>query len=538
MTDSKSKNRNFRWLSQSLVILAIAMFTTVSHAKTPETLVQLASGKISGTEKEQGLRVFKGIPYAVPPVGENRWQSARPHPGWAGAMDASSFGPQCMQPARKGRSSAKQSEDCLTLNVWTKAKAGEKLPVMVWIHGGAFKYGSSASPFYNGASFARSGVVFVSMNYRLGRFGFFAHPLINGPEANSDGVPNFGLTDQVQALRWVQENVEKFGGNPADVTIFGESAGAVSVSYLLSENKAEGLFHKAIIESGGGYKIAPYAWQNRGRQKSLAEQGTDWANAKAGAQAVTAASLRSLSAKDVLDDAGGKPAGVSPAVDGVTVTADIAQQFAAGKQSKIPVIIGSNSFEGSLMDTFGLKPKMILWAVWKRKKQAAKAYDKKARALSDRDYAYELFGDAYFVAPSRGLARHMSRDNQNIWVYGFDFRKTDKVGVSGGSRHGQEIPFVFGNPKSAPGLFRGTASAQEIEQLSANMHAAWVTFAKTGNPNGPDMAGWPKFQSGSDEATMVFDNAGQHLVTNYKQEQLDLQDVLYQQRLAKAKVKQ
>jgi para-nitrobenzyl esterase len=518
----------------AIIILGSSAGAVEMAGGTPE--ITLTNGHIRGMRNNHVL-AFRGIPYAAPPVGENRWRSATDHPGWTGVLDTTQFGPQCRQPYRKGRKPQKQSEDCLTLNVWADENVTVKKPVMVWIHGGAYRYGSSSLPFYNGTGFAKSGVVLVSINYRLGRFGFFAHPAINGPDAGSDGVTNFALTDQLQALKWVQQNISKFGGDPDNVTLFGESAGALSVGYLIAEKKAQGLFHKAIMQSIGAYKISPYAWKNRGRRKAISRDAQAWASRYGlDGDAASAMALRSLTADQVLDIEGSmaKPSVVNAAIDGVSITHDLSANFAAGRQSGIPIMIGANSFEGSLMDLLRIKPKLMLLATWKHRKQARRVYQTKARKLSDQDYAYELFADGTFVAPARKLARDMTRQGQNAWVYTFDFRKSADPSVRGGASHGQEIPFVFDTLDAVPALFTGAASAQKIKALSNRIHARWVQFAKTGNPNASDRIDWPKFSSDTTEKNLVFDLSGERLESDFRADILDLHDTLFQGRLAKA----
>ncbi|MCB1693249.1 MAG: carboxylesterase family protein, partial [Pseudomonadales bacterium] len=238
-----------------LALALMAILAARAYGATP--VVTIDTGKVAG-ESGSGINVYKGIPYAAPPTGNLRWAPPAPAGRRGETLDATEFGPACPQPARpdRGRDFGPQSEDCLTLNVWAPENAANA-PVMVWIHGGAFRIGNGGAPFYDGRHFADKGIVFVSINYRLGYLGFFAHPALTA-QAGDAPLANYGLMDQVAALKWVQHNIAAFGGDPAQVTIFGESAGASSVLFLMASPEARGLFARAISESGGGFQRPRY----------------------------------------------------------------------------------------------------------------------------------------------------------------------------------------------------------------------------------------------------------------------------------------
>jgi len=301
--------------------------------------VQTLSGPVKGTTSGD-ITVFKGIPYAAPPVGANRWRAPQAAAAWKAVLDASAFAPDCAQapfPPDAAPIATQPSENCLYLNVWQPGgtKAGAKLPVMVWVHGGGFVNGGSSPAVYAGDAFARDGIVFVSLNYRLGRFGFFAHPAL---EKEGYGG-NFGFLDQIAALKWVQANIARFGGDPAQVTVVGESAGGMSMHMLLQSSLARGLFARAIVESGGGRDALP--------QPTLAEA------AKAGeafAPSLTADQLRALPAEKITGDLSmmtmRQPGYSGPMIDGRTITGSPVAAATAGRYAQVPVMIGANSADG------------------------------------------------------------------------------------------------------------------------------------------------------------------------------------------------
>lgn len=443
---------------------AVVLAAGVVHAEPVK--IALPQGVLAGVGDGK-VESFKGIPYAAPPVGPLRWKPPQAPARWSGERDASQFGASCLQAAPLRNvppesPGAKFSEDCLTLNVWAPVGA-KKAPVMVWLHGGGNTNGSSADRFMDGSSFARDGVILVSLNYRLGALGFLAHPGFEGG--------NFGLWDQVAALRWVKANIARFGGDPANVTLFGESAGGEDVIALMTAGPAKGLFQKAIVESGGGgWGGEPDLAQARAAGSKLLD---GLVPAGGTIRDIPAEKLAALESWDI---------GV--AVDGQLLKAQPMAAFAAGKAARLPLIIGTNQQEGRLSDDYGDPAK-----VWpdrlKPDDLTALRADYGPSAANDRDFAQMLFRDGYFSGPARWIAQQSGG-----WLYRFDYIYSYLRNRRTGAQHGSEIPFVFD---------RWTYGTTEDRAVVSAMHGAWVQFAKTGQP------GWRPFNDGGE--WMVFDAA-------------------------------
>jgi para-nitrobenzyl esterase len=456
-------------------------------ASGADVVVGTEAGPVQGAS-DGGVVVFRGISYAVPPVGALRWRSPAPVASWTSPRDATSFGARCPQPGRANqRTNLPTSEDCLTLNVWTPSIAGEA-PVMVWIHGGAFRVGSSSQPLYDGTAFARDGIVLVSLNYRLGRLGFFAHPALD------DKTANYGLADQIAALEWVQRNIRAFGGDPARVTVFGESAGGASVLHLLASPPARGLFRGAIIQSGGGHQLDRYTDRARGARPSLAAEGEAWAK-RVGADSAEA--LRALPLTTIVGDRieGGIGA-VGPVIDGRIVTDDPGVLLAKGALNHVPVLVGANSFEASVLAAFGTDASTLVANVPLDAAAVASAYGSLGGTALDN----ALFGDAAFVAPSRHVARSVARAGEPAYLYYFDYvleRRRDKVPGAG---HGSEIPFVFETLAQLP-MVNALLTSRD-RAMAQTLHRYWVNFAMSGDPNGKGLPRWPRLTP-DDEQTLV-----------------------------------
>ncbi|CAG8998535.1 MAG: Para-nitrobenzyl esterase [Candidatus Celerinatantimonas neptuna] len=456
-------------------------------------IVQLKSGRIEGEYKHH-VDSFLGIPYARAPIGQLRWQRPLSVVPWKGIRLATSFGPGCMQKPYKGDMAPPVkafSEDCLTVNVWRPHHFSAPLPVMVWVHGGGFVNGGSSPAIYSGAGFARSGVILVSFNYRLGRFGFFAHPSLNDNLFRG----NYGFMDQIKVLRWVQDNIMSFGGDPNNVTLFGESAGGYSGNMLLTSHYSRNLFNKAIIESGNGrYNITPHlTW------KPASDTGVDFAREYGitgnGKQALT--KLRALSAKEIL---GGVNLSnfksldknyAGPMIDGRIVSEPPQQAYRSGDYMHIPVLIGANSMDfggveghpktrDAVFRQYGMDPNIANQVYPK---------DMSVNVLNDRIAMQKLM-----IEPARFVAKALSAHHTPVWEYRFGYIATEKQRKWSGAIHASEIPYVFNTLNAAyPKVV--TTSDQKMAKL---MHQYWVNFAKTGNPNGAGLPEWPQYRRQQD----------------------------------------
>lgn len=473
--------------------------------------IRLDSGLVSGQRvgSSSDVRVYKGIPYAAPPVGQNRWKPPQPVKPWEGVRAALEYGPSCPQhnvlERLYGGKLGPTSEDCLYLNVWTPAKrADERLPVMVWIHGGGYTAGSGSSQYYEGTNLARQGVVVVTFNYRLGIFGFFAHPLLS--QESPQGVSgNYGLLDQIAALQWVKRNIAAFGGDPNRITIFGESAGAGSVCYLMVSPLAKGLFHRAIAQSGSAFgqnRHLKQSWYGqepaeRVGQRAAERLGCDKADDPL-------AALRAKSSDELLaitgaglGTGGAGTFSFGPIVDGWAVPDDPGAIFEAGRQHPVPLIVGSNADEGTIFlltspvgDADAFRG-MIRSAFGDRSGEVLALYPitetTDVRALMNR-----FVTDSRFVAPARFFARMQSRVSR-AYLYHYTWVMPNPRGAQLGAFHASEIPLIFGNRDV-------TTLTEEQWQKgpSAALMGYWVQFARAGDPNLKGLPAWPPYDPASD----------------------------------------
>jgi para-nitrobenzyl esterase len=476
--------------------------------------VRTASGAVEGTHTADAkVRVFKGIPYAAPPVGDLRWRAPQPVAKWSGVKKAADFGPRCMQGNLFSdmvfRDSG-PSEDCLNLNVWTPAKsANEKLPVMVWIYGGGFAAGAASEPRQDGEMLARQGVLVVSMNYRLGIFGFFSHADL-AKESGHNASGNYGLMDQTAALQWVHQNIAAFGGDPKQVTIFGESAGSFSVSAQMASPLAQGLFQRAIGESGAFFGLS---------LRTSPRADTEAAGAKF-AESIGAASLAELRKKpaaDLLADAA-KPGAYrfAPNVDGYFFPEDARAIYAAGKQSHIPLLAGWNQDEGSYRQIFGKQePTAANFVAWAKEHHGEHADEFLSLfgAATDEQAkrsAQDLAGDQ-FIAYSTWKWLEMQNATGQSPVYRYEFDDAPPGPGTRGAYHSAEIEFVFGALASKNLPWR-----PEDLALSKLMTAYWSNFAKTGNPNGPGLPEWPVYNSTNQYPVMHLNGKSQSLPDEHR----------------------
>ena len=441
--------------ARPLVMLAVtSMFATAPASARGGLVVAVDTGKVQGAVAG-GVASWKGIPFAAPPVGDLRWRAPQPAAAWSGVRAAQAYGNDCMQlpfPSDAAPLGTPPAEDCLYLNVWRPAKArtSGKLPVIVWIYGGGFVNGGSSPPTYAGAALARQGVVLVSFNYRLGRFGFFAHPQLT-QQAGGEPLGNYGYMDQLAALRWVKRNVAAFGGDASNVTIIGESAGGMSVNALLTSPLAQGLFAKAVVLSGGDGKSADPGLA------AVEQAGVDFASAKGIAAGDPHAldKLRALPPDQVVDGmnlanrAPQNPATyVGPFVDG-KVAVDAGAAFAAGRFAKVPVMIGATSAD------IGGKT-------------------------------------GFMVAGARSLAGRLAAQGVPVYAYRFSY-VADSIGKPG-AQHASDIPYFF----ATVDVKYGDQATKKDLAMGRAMSAYLVNFAKKGDPNGRRLPAWPRYAGDRD----------------------------------------
>jgi para-nitrobenzyl esterase len=501
--------------------LAVAFLTLMSSAVVTDDTVRVDGGLISGTNGSiPSVRVFKGIPYVAPPIGELRWRPPQPVQDWNGVRRADRFAPMCTQPQRPTTGSNLHdgsqesiSEDCLYLNVWTPARIGAReasLPVMVWIHGGRFEIGSSANGLYSGETLASKGVVVVSLNYRVGALGFVAHPDLT-KESEHGASGNYGLLDQIAALKWVQSNIAQFGGNPNQVTIFGQSAGSMSLSALTASPLAHGLFHRVIAESGALFGLMP--------SRDAAEKTGVRLATSLGASSI--AELRSRPADAFV----GASIPFAPIVDGWVLPENVQTIFSKGRQNDAALIVGWNANES------GTAPSASAAAFTQ---QATKRWGGEAAAFLK---AYPASDDGQ-ARRSEAASRSDESFGWNGWTWARMQKQTGKApsylyhfarvppqpdAATEGAFHGAEIYYALANL----GYKKWNWTAAD-KALSDTMSAYWINFAKTGNPNGAGLPQWPAYDASSDMLMLFGDKVS--AVKNPNPAGLQFFDA-YQQRL-------
>jgi para-nitrobenzyl esterase len=486
-------------------VAAAVMAMTVTGTRA-SAQVKLTTGVAEGvTDPATKVRAFKGLPYAAPPIGDLRWKPPEPPLPWSGTRRADAFGPRCAQ-ARVYDDMIfrdQMSEDCLVLNVWTPAASDTAaLPVMVWIYGGGFRAGSTSEPRQDGAALAARGVVVVSMNYRMGVFGFLAHPDLT-KESPHHASGNYGLLDQIAALHWVKANIASFGGDPSNVTIFGESAGSFSVSALMASPLARGLFQKAIGESGAPFDDV------RGplRFKPLAQAEEAGVAFAAAAGTASIAGLRRMSTDEVLKAAaGGRDRRFTPIVDGFVLPRDVRSIFADGQQAHVPLLAGWNRDESRASVTLNPnRPTAQSFAAQVRAQFGPHADEvlQVYPAASDAqalESAASLAGDLFIgFGAWRWLEAHLKTGSSPVYRYSFDQpppmpagTKEHGVEVTAkdvGARHAAEIEYVFG------ALDPPVPWAPEDRALSDALMSYWTAFARTGTPSGAGLPAWPRYEA-------------------------------------------
>ncbi len=495
-----------KYLSQLILFLILFLFTAACDkqplnppASPLAAAVEVTGGTIEGVLQE-GIFTYKGIPFAAPPVGDLRWKSPQPVVQWQGVKKSDKFAPGPMQDTAFGAALGgpqEISEDCLYLNVWSGAKmTDEKRPVMVWIYGGGFGIGMTSSPVYDGTNLAKKGVVLVSVTYRVGPMGFLAHPELTAESGHGSGA--YGIQDQIAGLKWVKENIAKFGGDPSNVTIFGESAGGFSVCMLTASPMAKGLFHRAISESGGGLGPA------RMTLKEAEEAGKKYLE-ELGAE--TIAEARAMSAEEIQKNTKGM-GNFWPVADGITIPFNMYKTWESGEFNKTPIMVGSNSNEGGLFVMGKYTAESFIKTVQEKYPEGAEEILKAYPHSTDEEAtqsAKDLMREASFAWPTWAWASlHTRKADDKAFVYYFDHRVE---GIPGGANHASEIPYVFGNLGGA-GPMNGKPATPEDEALKELMMSYWINFATAGNPNGKGLPEWPEFSGDKNEVMYIDGETG------------------------------
>jgi para-nitrobenzyl esterase len=477
-------------------------------ARADPVRVTTDAGVLIGSAQNDSA-VFKGVPFAAPPVGDLRWEPPRPVTTRSGERPAADYGANCAQKLtpngtpNAGGAMGPISEDCLYLNVWAPRQA-KNAPVMVWLHGGGNLFGAGSLGAYEGGAFTRDGVILVTVNYRLGAFGFFAHPALTKAAAADEPLVNYGLMDQIEALRWVKRNIAAFGGDPENVTLFGESAGAQDTLLLTTSPTAQGLFAKAIVESAPAWTALQTLSKREAQDEALIR--TLGAPPNATVEQLRAIPMAKLIGLDSFR--GG------PAIDGRLILESTPEAFAYGHFAHVPLIIGSNSFEASLMASLGISPAAALAAAPAPLKAAyADIADDKARAEA-------MFTDGVMGAPARWVAGKGARGP--AFLYHFAYVPEMERGSVAGAGHAAEIPFVFDSWQTlgaAGGDLKPTAADLA---MTTKLHGCWVSFAKTGGPLCPGGPAWPAY-SAQDDRLMDFGIQTQ-VLSHFRRAQYDAQE--------------
>ena len=505
--------KNYIVLLVAILFLTSLSISCAGVAKPEVPKITLDSGIISGTVSD-GVPAYLGIPFAAPPVGDLRWREPQPVKQWTGELDCSKYALACPQPKSLFYDVGATNEDCLYLNVWSTAKSPDAgLPVMVWIHGGSYTTGAGSQSMYDGKNLARQDVVVVTINYRLGPLGFLSHPLLSQESPN--GVSgNYGLLDQIAALKWVKKNIRSFGGDPNRVTVFGESAGAASICSLMISPLAEGLFQQAISESGSFGDAYPVARENtveKAEKTGLeltATLGCDKAeNVLAAMRQKTADDIVNAAYKNYDANGGTK---YRPVEDGWVIPGNPWSLFTAGKQAKVPLLIGTNANEGTIF----ILPKLLIQKMTRQdyetyiknlyKDNAAEVLARfPAASTEEVPAAYsKMFTIMSFAAGALHAADTTAANNSPVYMYKFT-RIPDTLLKMFGAFHGLEIFYLFGNFMIRVAPIPDTPADSTLSQTIMRY---WSNFARTGNPNGPGLPDWPAYSADKGQYIELGDN--------------------------------
>jgi para-nitrobenzyl esterase len=485
---------NVKFFLASMAVLLTAS-AALGGVPAANPTIRIEQGALQGVVAANGAHVFKGIPYAQPPIGPNRWRPPVAASGWSGVRDATQFGPACVQPKSPAGSiyadpPARMSEDCLSLNVWTPKGAG-KAPVMVWFHGGSQTFGYTGSRLYDASALAARGVVVVTVNYRLGVLGYLAHPELSA-ESPHGSSGNYGLLDQIEALRWVRRNIAAFGGDPTNVTIFGESAGAMSVIQMLSSPLAGGLFQKAIAESGGMPTLPELKTATHGLPSG---EGMGQALATA-VKASDLAALRAMDAEALTSAAYAARYQVLSTVDGWVLTRQTVETFDRGEQARVPTLAGFNEDEIRALFKPPVSPdaKTYVAAIRERYRDLADDFLRLYPPADVEGSTMRAMRDGTFGWGMERLAAKQTAVGVPAYLYFFDHSYPAAEARGLGAFHGIEVPYVFGLiGKPVPDAWPAAPDTEAEKRLQDTVIDYWTNFARTGSPGAVGGVEWPRY---------------------------------------------
>jgi para-nitrobenzyl esterase len=514
--------RKFGRLLNTAIWVLIAVTSICIHG---QEVVSIETGQLKGAS-EGGVTSFKGIPYAAPPVGDSRWEPPLPAAHWNGVRPATDFGHDCMQMPTRSAAAPRRtvaSEDCLYINIWASEHRSGKMPVMVWIHGGGWVQGGTSPDIYDGAAFAHQGIIFVSLNYRLGRFGFFAFPELTR-ESKTRQIGNYGYFDQLAALKWVQRNIAAFGGDPHRVTIAGESAGGGAVHAMMTSPLTTGLFNGSIVQSGGGRTGfgSPGLRQGRNGQPSAEEIGVAFAKSKGitgdGPEALK--QLRALPPETIVDGLSmatmftARSAYSGPMIDGTIVIDEPQTLYRAGKYQQLPMIVGANSADMGMSRATTVQE---VFAPFGAKQAAAEEAYAASESKDVRALATTVASDSLMAEPARFVAQTLSSQGVPAWEFRFSYVADSMRKEWPGAPHATDVPFVFDTARA----HYGAPLTEADEKVAQEMNTYWANFVKTGNPNGAGLPNWPAYNSASD-MLMDFTDSGPMAKADPWKKRLDL----------------